>query len=60
LLDLQMSRGPALALLLAAPALSLPSMLAIGKVMGRRKTIIYIILLVIMSILSGLIFGELF
>ncbi|MFH1676020.1 MAG: permease, partial [bacterium] len=53
-----MGRGPALALLLAGPALSLPSMLVIASVMGWKKTSVYIALVVIMATISGLIFGH--
>jgi len=52
-----MGKGPALALLLAGPALSLPSMLVIKSVLGLKKTIVYISLVVIMATISGLIFG---
>ncbi len=55
-----MGKGPALALLLAGPALSLPNMLVIRSVMGTRKTIAYIALVVIMATISGLIYGTFF
>ncbi len=55
-----MGSGPALALLLAGPALSLPNMLVINSVMGPRKTTIYVTLVVIMATLSGWGFGALF
>ncbi len=55
-----MGKGPALALLLAGPALSLPNMLVIRGVLGTKKTAIYIALVVVMSTLSGLIYGLLF
>jgi uncharacterized protein len=55
-----MGKGPALALLLAGPALSLPNMLVINQVIGPRKTLVYCLLVVIMATLSGLIFGTLF
>ena len=55
-----MGKGPALALLLAGPALSLPSMLVIRSIMGTKKTMVYIILVVIMSTITGLIYGWLF
>ncbi|MGQ9455263.1 MAG: permease [Armatimonadota bacterium] len=55
-----MGKGPALALLLAGPALSLPSMLVIGRVMGARKTVVFITLVVFLSIAAGLIFGSLY
>ena len=52
-----MGKGPALALLLAGPALSLPSMLVIRSVIGTKKTVVYILLVVIMATLSGILFG---
>jgi uncharacterized membrane protein YraQ (UPF0718 family) len=52
-----MGKGPALALLLAGPALSLPSMLVIRKVLGTKKTVVYISLVVIMSMAAGMAFG---
>lgn len=55
-----MGKGPALALLLAGPALSLPNMLVIKSVMGAKKTLTYILLVVIMATFSGMIFGSLF
>jgi uncharacterized membrane protein YraQ (UPF0718 family) len=55
-----MGKGPALALLLAGPALSLPNMLVIRGVMGTQKTIVYVALVVIMATLSGLLYGSLF
>lgn len=53
-----MGKGPALALLLAGPSLSLPNMLVIRDVMGTEKTLVYVILVVIMATISGLIFGS--
>ena len=55
-----MGKGPALALLLAGPALSLPNMLVIRSVMGTGKTVVYILLVVVMSTASGLLFGALY
>lgn len=55
-----MGKGPALALLLAGPALSLPSMLVLRKIMGTKKTLVYASLVVIMATLSGIIYGALF
>jgi hypothetical protein len=55
-----MGKGPALALLLAGPALSLPSMLVLKSVMGARKTAVYVSLVVVMATVSGLIYGSLF
>lgn len=57
-MDLGMGKGPALALLLAGPALSLPSMLVIRKVMGTRRTLTYIGLVVVMATITGYIFGS--
>jgi uncharacterized membrane protein YraQ (UPF0718 family) len=59
LLGAGMGKGPALALLLAGPALSLPNMLVIRSVMGTRKTIVFVLLVMIMATISGLIFGAL-
>ncbi len=53
-----MGQGPALALLLAGPALSLPSMLVIASIMGVRKTVVYCLLVIIMATISGVIFGA--
>ncbi|MGF7186421.1 hypothetical protein GGQ84_002523 [Desulfitispora alkaliphila] len=53
-----MGNGPAMALLLAGPALSLPNMLVIRSVLGNKKTAVYILLVVIMSTIVGLIFGA--
>ncbi|MCK9305068.1 MAG: permease [Bacteroidales bacterium] len=52
-----MGKGPALALLLAGPSLSLPNMLVIRKVMGTEKTVVYVVLVIILSTIAGLIFG---
>ncbi len=52
-----MGKGPALALLLAGPALSLPSMLVIRSVIGTKKTAVYAGLVVVMATISGMIFG---
>ena len=54
-----MGQGPALALLLAGPALSLPSMLVIRSVLGTRKTITFVLLVVLMATISGVLFGSL-
>lgn len=53
-----MGKGPALALLLAGPALSLPNMLVIRSVMGTQKTIVFVCLVVVMATISGMIFGA--
>ena len=58
LLGAGMGKGPALALLLAGPALSLPSMLVIRGVLGTKKTVVYVSLVVILSTIAGLIFGA--
>jgi len=55
-----MGQGPALALLLAGPALSLPNMLVIASVIGWRKTTVFVALVVVMATISGLIFGHFF
>jgi hypothetical protein len=60
LINSGMGNGPALALLLAGPALSLPNMLVIRDVIGTQKTIIFVALVVIMSTISGIIFGSIF
>jgi len=52
-----MGKGPALALLLAGPALSLPSMLVIRSIIGTKKTLVFSVLVIIMATISGLIFG---
>lgn len=52
-----MGQGPALALLLAGPALSLPSMIVINRIMGFKKTMAYITLVVSMATVTGLIYG---
>lgn len=53
-----MGKGPALALLLAGPALSLPNMLVIRSVIGTEKTIVYVSLVILMATISGIIFGS--
>ncbi len=53
-----MGKGPALALLLAGPALSLPNMLVIRSFIGTQKTVVYVCLVVVMATLSGIIFGA--
>ena len=56
-MDLGMGKGPTLALLLAGPALSLPNMLVIRSIMGTKKTLTYIALVVIFATITGYIFG---
>jgi uncharacterized membrane protein YraQ (UPF0718 family) len=58
LLGSGMGKGPALALLLAGPALSLPNMLVIRSVMGTKKTITFVLLVIVMAATSGIIFGA--
>jgi uncharacterized membrane protein YraQ (UPF0718 family) len=55
-----MGKGPALALLLAGPALSLPNMIVIRSVMGTKKTFVFIILVVVMATAGGMFYGALF
>ncbi len=57
LLGAGMGKGPALALLLAGPALSLPNMLVIGSVMGVKKTATFCGIIVIMSTIAGMLYG---
>jgi len=52
-----MGKGPALALLLAGPAISLPNMLVIGRIMGVKRTAAYVGLVVVMATLSGVLYG---
>ncbi|MCM1010557.1 MAG: permease [Fusobacterium sp.] len=59
LINAGMGKGPALALLLAGPALSLPNMLVIRSVMGTQKTMVFVSLVVIMATFCGWIFGML-
>ncbi len=59
LLGAGMGRGPALALLLAGPAVSLPNMLVIRSVLGTQKTIVYVVLVVVLSSTAGLVYGQL-
>jgi uncharacterized membrane protein YraQ (UPF0718 family) len=53
-----MGKGPALALLLAGPALSLPSMLVINGVLGPKKTIAFVSLVVVLATFTGVVFGR--
>ena len=55
-----MGKGPALALLLAGPALSLPSMLVIRGAMGTQKMLVYVSLVVVMSTFTGMMYGAWF
>jgi hypothetical protein len=58
LLGSGMGNGPALALLLAGPALSLPNMLVIRRILGTKKTLVYVSLVVVAATLTGKIFGT--
>ncbi len=60
LLKSGMGKGPALALLLAGPALSLPNMIVIRSVLGTKKTAVFIGLVVVLSALAGFVYGALF
>jgi len=55
-----MGKGPALSLLLAGPALSLPNMLVIGGVMGVKKTAAFSCIIVILSTIAGITYGWIF
>jgi len=57
LISAGMGKGPALALLLAGPALSLPNMLVIRSIMGTRKTVVFVALVISMATISGILFG---
>ena len=60
LIDNGMGKGPALALLLAGPALSLPNMLVIRSVMGTKKTLVFVMLVIVMATISGMVYGAVF
>ncbi len=55
-----MGKGPALALLLAGPALSLPNMLVIRSAMGTKKTVVFVTLVIVMSTITGILYGTFF
>jgi uncharacterized membrane protein YraQ (UPF0718 family) len=55
-----MGKGPALALLLAGPALSLPNMMVIRSIMGTKKTVVFVILVIVMSTVAGWFYGFLY
>jgi hypothetical protein len=57
LLGSGMGQGPALALLLAGPALSLPSLIAIASIMGIKKTAVYCSIVVVLSTIAGMVYG---
>jgi uncharacterized membrane protein YraQ (UPF0718 family) len=52
-----MGQGPALSLLLAGPALSLPSMIVIRSILGTKKTIVFIVYVVLLSTFAGMLYG---
>jgi len=56
-MELGMGKGPALALLLAGPALSLPSMLVLRSIMGGKKTLVYLTIVVLLATICGYLFG---
>lgn len=60
LMDLGMNDGPALALLLAGPAVSIPNLLVVKRIMGFKKTAAYFLLVVIMATLTGWLYGNFF
>lgn len=55
---LGMGKGPALALLMTGPGMSLPNMLAIGKVFGWRKAVVYILLIMFLGTFVGWLSGN--
>ena len=55
-----MGKGPALAMLLSDPALSLPSILVLRSIMGTHKTVVYVSLVIVMSTITGMMFGAFF
>jgi hypothetical protein len=56
-LDLGMARGPLLAYLLADPELSIQSILVLNGIMGKKKTVVYVSLVAVLSTLAGYLFG---
>ncbi len=58
LLGSGMGKGPALSLLLAGPALSLPNMLVIRSVLGTKKTAVFVLLVVVFATITGMVFGT--
>jgi len=55
-----MGQGPALSLLLAGPAVSLPSMLVLRGVLGTKKTVVYVTLVVVLATITGMAYGAIF
>ncbi|SHH26069.1 hypothetical protein SAMN02745221_02040 [Thermosyntropha lipolytica DSM 11003] len=60
LINLGMNQGPALALLLAGPAVSIPNLLVVNRIMGFKRTLAYFVLVVIMATLTGWAYGHFF
>lgn len=60
LMDLGMNKGPALALLLSGPAVSIPNLLVVNRIMGFKRTIAYFILVIITSTFAGWLYGIIF
>jgi len=60
LIEAGMGKGPALALLLAGPAISLPNMLVIRSILGTRRTAVFVALVVVMATATGMVYGWLF
>ena len=58
-LDLGMGKGPLMAYLLADPVLSLPSILVVSKIMGTKRTIAYVALIIVLTVIGGYLFGLL-
>jgi uncharacterized protein len=56
-LDLGMAKGPLLAYLLSDPVLSLPSILVVSKIMGAKRTAVYVALIIVFTISGGYLFG---
>jgi len=57
-LDLGMGKGPLMAYLLADPVLSLPSILVVSKIMGTKRTVAYVVLIIVLSVIGGYLFGR--
>ena len=58
-LDLGMAKGPLMAYLLADPVLSLPSIIVVSKIMGLKRTMTYVALIILLTVSGGYIFGKL-
>ncbi len=58
-LDLGMAKGPLMAYLLADPVLSLPSILVVSKIMGTKRTVAYVSLIIVFTVFGGYLFGVL-